>query len=485
MAIDTRTPNSPGWWLDKAAKKLKAKQPRLEKLAAYHDGNPPMPKAPEAAADTFKEFYRRSRVNVAELCVGSVRERIGVRAIRTAVETDQNGDAAAWQIWRENNLDIEFADVVENMLALGDGYAIVGLDPDDDERVVVTGEDPRQVVTIHDPVRQSVVRAALKMFHDSDVGKDYAYLYLAGGTRKNEETGEEVDFNARRYVASRPRKSRGSAQVFSASSYEWDEDFGGAEGEELNHKKVPVVRLRNRRGIGEFEPHLDLLDRINHLIFQLSVIATYQAFKQRALRVDEEDMPDKDENNRTINYDDVLTADPGAWLKIPKDAEVWESTQADLQGILSAIKDAFQQFAAVTRTPLSAVSPDAVNQSAEGAALIKEGQIFKTEDKQRRVAAFLAIVYEIAFLCLEDTPRADKTKLIVDFTPAERYSLTAKYDAASKAAPAGEPWESIMSNVLQYPPETIEILRGQVLDQLIRDGISGPAPAAPAPANAA
>ncbi|MET1020037.1 MAG: phage portal protein [Microterricola sp.] len=491
MAIDTTIRNSPGWWLQKGARKLEYRQKRLTKLSLYHDGNPPLPSGAEASKGAFNDFQKKARTNFAELIVGAVRERLAVRSIRTAVDTDGNGDDVAWGIYVENNLDIELSDVLENMLALGDGYTITGLDPEDPERVIITGEDPRQVVTIHNPVRQSEVRAAVKIFHDADEQKDYAFLYLAGGTRQAadeegfplfDEAGRRVmeDFNARRYVASRDRKARARALTFSAGSFDWDDDFGGAEGEELGHKVVPVVRFRNRRGIGEFEPHIDLLDRINHTILQRMVIAAYQAFKQRALQVDDEDMPDEDEDGNAIDYDDLLTADPGSFIKIPKNATIWESGQADMQGILSSIKDDVQHLAAVTRTPMSVVSPDAVNQSAEGAALIKEGQVFKTEDKQKRAAAALRLMFHIAFLCLGDTERADKQKIIIDWAPAERHSLQQKYDAASKA-PASIPSETIMTEILQFSPETVALAKSQQMDDALRGALSGQ-PTAPAPA---
>src|SRR3546814_9505714 len=65
---------------------------------------------------------------------------------------------------------------------------------------------------------------------------------------------------------------------------------------------------------------------------------------------------------------------------------MWEGAQADLSGILSAVKDDVLYFMETTKTPLPAIS-DAVQQSAEGAANIKEGDAFKTERTQKRVAA--------------------------------------------------------------------------------------------------
>jgi hypothetical protein len=367
------------------------------------------------------------------------------------------------------------------MLALGDAYMIVGLDPDDDTRVIITGEDPRQVVTIHNPVRQSEVRAAVKMFWDPDVEKEYAFLYLPGEWVTLED-GSRAQTNARRYVASRPRKSAAAKLSWAATGYDWDEDFGGAAGEELNHAVVPVVRFRNRRGIGEFETHIDVLDRINLTVLQRMVISAYQAFRMHALQVDDDDMPDEDENGQEIDYDDILTADPGAFIKIPANAKIWESAQADMTGILNAIKGDVQHLMAVTRTPLSAT--DAINQSAEGAALIKEGQIFKTEDKQKRSAGGLALVYMIAFMCLGDEERADKSKIVINWAPSERYSLQQKYDAASKAPTSGVPNEMTWTEVLQFSPEQVELARAAAWDQTIREDVNGQPAAAPGTSSA-
>lgn len=281
VAIDVKTELSPGWWMLKACRKREERLKRLQKLADYHDGNPPVPTSNEAVTDAFRRVQKQSRTNLAELIVGSLRERIAVREIRTG-ESGAEPDSEAWAIWRDNGLDVEFSDVIENMLALGDGYMIVG---SRDGEPVITGEDPRQVVTIHNPVRQSEIRAGVKVFHDPDVSKDYVYLYVAG-EKSIDDAGNEIALNARRYVASRPRRNKKAAVVFSADQFSWDEEFGGAEGEELPSPFVPIVRFRNRRGVGEFEPHLDVLDRVNHNVYNRMIIAIYQAFRQRVVKVD-------------------------------------------------------------------------------------------------------------------------------------------------------------------------------------------------------
>jgi hypothetical protein len=61
---------------------------------------------------------------------------------------------------------------------------------------------------------------------------------------------------------------------------------------------VPVVRFKNRRGVGEYEPHLDLLDRIDNEVFRRIGISAYQAFRQRAAI----GLPNEDEDGQEIDY---------------------------------------------------------------------------------------------------------------------------------------------------------------------------------------
>ncbi len=471
--IDVKTSGSPGWWMQKGAVKLAARRPRLQKLADYHEGRPPAIFEVQSSTSFAKAFREQACTNLAELIVGSVRERVTVRDIRTATSGDQV-DVQAWDIWRTNGMDVEFADVLENMLAMGDAYMIVGLDADGG--VVMTGEDPRQVVTFHNPARQSEVRAAVKMFHDPDEQRDYVYLFLPGGV-----DGDGNRFNARRYVAFRDRKARGQGVSFSSSAFSWDPERGGPDGEELNHPLVPVVRFRNRRGVGEFEPHLNILDRINHTVYNRMVIAVYQAFKQMVVQVDEDEAVDENGDPIDTIPDDVLTTDPGSWIQLPFNSKVWQTAQADLNGILTATKDDIRLLAAVTRRPLSLFAPD--NTSAEGASAAGEGLTFATEDKQTRAADALADAFHIAFLALGDQLRAEKSKIIVGFKPASRFSIGDKAQASSQATTALSK-RTIMREVWQMSPEEIDRAESEATDELLLTEELTPPTTTPEPAAA-
>ncbi|WP_163275340.1 phage portal protein [Cellulomonas iranensis] len=447
--IDVETPLRPGWWLARCARKLDDRLPRLEDLAARFEGNPPLPEGATAARAAYAAFQKKARLNLAEAMVLAISERLRVRAIRTAVDSGDDGDEIAWGLFRENGLEVEFADVLENMLALGDAYMINGLAGP--RQPTMTGEDPRQVVTIHDPVRQSQIRAAAKFFHDPDYGMDYAFLFLPG----------------RRWIARRPQAARPTGRVrFDARSWSWDETAGGADGEPTAGI-MPVTRFRNRRGVGEFERHVDVLDRINHMILQRMVIATMQAFRQRAIKGDLPTTYPKGhpQEGEEIDYEGIFVADPGALWMIPAAAEIWESGQVDLQGILSAVQDDLKHLAAVKRLPFWIFAPD--NQSASGADRANEGLVFAAEDRAARAGQGLAQVISKALMLAGETERARLDRITVDWFPVERHSLSAKGSAAQQAKAAGAPFRFIMEEIWQATPEQIRRAEADRLDDMM------------------
>lgn len=442
MPIDVRTQDSPGWWLQLLSDKLRRRQSRLARLHAYYEGNPPLPEGAQNARKAYKEFQKKARTNFAELCVEATLERMRPKGFRTAASGDENGDEAAKRIWKGNDLDVEMPEVFRSMLAMGDGYAIVG--QDETGQPVITAEDPRQVVTVHDPVRQRVCRAGLKLFHDPIEGLDLAYLYLPGV----------------RFVAQRPASRSRRTMRYGTATWEWDNDRGGVEGEAFDSEfddVVPVVRFRNKRGIGEFEPHTDVLDRINHMLLQRMVIATMQAFRQRALKGDLPDVypADHPQAGQKIDYDGIFEAEPGALWEIPEGVDLWESEVTDFSPVLKSVSDDVQHFAAVTRTPLYYMNPDAVNQSAEGASLAREGLVFKAEDRMARAESGLIDVMSLAFRFAGDPERADRDKLEVLWAPAERRSLAERADASVKAG-SDLPWQAKAELIWQLDPATIK-----------------------------
>lgn len=472
--IETQTLGSPGWWLERLLKKLGDRQQRIRVLDEYYCGTAGIPQmAVKDVKDSYRRLMRLARTNFAELVTEAVRERMMPVGFRTGADGDQNGDKEAWRIWQANTLDADSALVHRAALSLGESYVIVGPEDAEITAPLITPEDPREVITEQDPVRKRRTIAALKAFHDDMAGLDVAYVYLPGKVFK----------------ATRPRTSTGEF-IFSGGMANWS---WADSGQNLPAGVMPVVRFVNRAdlagdGVAEFEPHIPVLDRINYTLLNRIEIATLQAFRQRALK----GVPDKDETGDAIDYTDVFSADPAALWLLPAAAEIWESQQVDLGPLRQAIKDDVQDLAAVTRTPLFYLTPEANNGSAEGASLAREGLIFKVNDRLVQFGESWERVMRLAFLF------AGNTKGNADFeimwASPERYSLAERYDAASKAQAAGVPWREVMETVLGFSPQQIDrmeaertndILLGAALAQQAQPAAGAPgapgASATPAP----
>jgi hypothetical protein len=434
---------SPGWWLTRLFNLLndRHRRDRLQRLYNYHRGHAPLPQGAENAREAFEAFQKKARSNFAELIVSAMSERMTPTGFRTALDDDATGDAEVGQLWVRAGLDVSSADVHDLMLALGEAFVIVGPVDEETAAPIVTCEDPRTMVCEPDPVNPRRLLAALKVLHDDTTNEDRAYLYLPGAvlvavrenaaapTPSNQVPGSGV--SAGSYTTHKAHEQKPLIINFDHRSWSWDPQRSG----KLPHERMPVVRFLNKYALGEYETHIDLLDRINHQILQRMVIATMQAFRQRAVKgLPLVYPPEHPQAGTEIDYAGIFTADPAALWQLPATAEMWESAPGDLSQILSAVKDDLQHLAAVTRTPMHMLSPAGENQSAEGASLSREGLVFKVEDRIARTSFPWAQVMSLALLHAGQADRADLGRLQTIWAPAQRLSLAERADAASKLA---------------------------------------------------
>ena len=402
-------------------KSLARKQGHLNLLERYYDGDAPLPESAEGQSRAYRRFQRKSRLNLAQLSVAAVRERMVIGGFRTGAEDDDNGDREARRLWKANHLDYASADLHSLFLRFGTAYALVGF-PNGSEFPVVTVEDPRQVIASTSPTEPSKVLEAIKVF--SENGTHYFYWY---GPDTVEVYTKAAELN-----------------IYDPERWEFLEEMGNPLGE------VPVVKFTNADERGEYEPYIDIIDRVNHMILQRLVIATTQAFRQRVLKGD---FPTHDADGNEIDYNGIFESSAGSLWMIPENADVQELAQADINGILAAVRADIQDFAAVTRTPMHYLSPEGNNGSAEGAQLAREGLVFKTEDRIARATPGWSKVMSLIFRWLGDDTRATLLDLEPLWKPAERHSLSERADANSKFQDI--PFRSRMAIVGQFSPAEI------------------------------
>lgn len=456
--IDVKTPGSPGWMMDRLAKEMyrPERMTRLDLLDAWYHGDPPLQHMEPNTRAVVKSFHRSTRSNFAALIPEAVRVRMRPVGVKTSSDGDATGDAEAWRMWRRARLSLVQAEVHRLMLRFGVSYALVSPVSPLTGVPIVTAEDPRWVVSEQDPMEPWRTLAGLKVFRDSFAGRDYAYLFRPG----------RLDVAYRDLGIGR---KTGAPNRFSAQ-WEWDAE----KSRDLPADLMPLIRFANLDELAEFEPHLDLLARINFMVLQRMTIAVLQAFKQRAVI----GVPVKDANNKVIDYNDIFQADPGALWALPETAKLWESGQVDLGGVLSATKADVQHLAAVSQTTLSMFAPEGENQSAEGAASQKEGTIFKTEDRIDRVTPCWSSVMQASFILLAEATtdqaereamlkRADLNGIDIIWAPPQRASLVERASSLAQAAAGEVPFRTRMIEFGGFSPERATEMETERIEEAV------------------
>ena len=428
-------------------KALARKQSHYNLLERYYDGDAPLPESADGQSRAYRRFQRKARLNLAQLSVAAVRERMVIGGFRTGAEDDENGDREARRLWKASNLDYGAADLHSYLLRFGTAYALVGY-PEGSEFPIVTVEDPRQVYGYTSPTEPFKVIQAIKVFKEDD--QNYLYCYHADVIEVFVKPGDQ--------------------NIFDVDGYQLLDEMVNPLGE------TPVVKFANADEKGEYEPYLDIIDRVNHMILQRLVIATTQAFRQRVLKGD---FPTHDADGNEIDYNGIFESSAGSLWVIPEGADVDELGQAEIMGILNAVRADIQDFAAVTRTPMHYFSPEGANGSAEGAQLAREGLVFKTEDRITRVSPGWSRVMSLLFRWVGDDVRASLLDLEPLWKPAERYSMAERADANSKFQDI--PFRSRMQLIGQFSPAEIDEMEVQRAGEtLLTEALLGAPTEAPA-----
>lgn len=385
----------------------------LDTLWSYNVGDPPLPQLEPEYHEVFRGVIRKARSNYAPMCIGPMLDRLELQDVSTLVDDDTNGDDLAAEIMEETGFAAVLKDIFEFQFSLSEGYGMVvpgaaggtqlstgGLMPS------VHAIDPRRCIGIPDMDNPIRLRAAVVHQFDPILEQRRAFLFLPG---------EKYTIN------------------FDQGTGLWtaDPETETVEGlDELGG--IPIVRFDNKLGIGEYEPHLDLLDRIIDTTLQRIIGFWYQALRQRGLIGDEDEEEDQDSPKAKdpVDLNKVFRAGPGELWKIPADFKVWESQQTDFSGILKGKLDDVKEFAALTSTPLHLVTPDATN-SAQGAGLLRESLTSKCRDRRVRATPQLKLLWRILFAFAGQQSRGQRMQL--QWGPLEFHTLAEQGSASAQA----------------------------------------------------
>lgn len=441
MAIDATVPGTPDWWLVRLGKQLEADRPRIDRLNAYHRGDPPLPWGNRRMRETFKELQRMARANFAGLIVEAVLERMTPVGFRTGAVGDDQTDSAAWLTWQRNSLDADLPLVLRTALAASRAYVLVGRDPRTG-LALITPEDPRSTIHAPEVVDRRRVRAGLKVWSDEVTSREHALVMLPQGVV---------------YYAAAQRNS--DSDLWHPGRWSRDEAEGdGGVASSPTPGMVPLVPFVGRpsldgslrRALGEFEDVTDVLDRINKGLLDRMVIAAMQAYRQRwatGVAVDDGDF------------------DPGAdllWHVEAADVKFGEFQVADLRQLLDAGLADIRQLAAITRTPAHYFVGELNNVNGETLRATEAGLVSKTRDRMRQFGESCEQVNRLAGLIEgRDVPQDAETV----WADPQMHTVAEVYDAAVKAVTAGEPWRTRMELLGHTPTEIARMAEERQAEQ--------------------
>lgn len=461
MLTEWDVPGSDDWHLYRLATKMGANFPRLKMLESYADGTFVVPvEADPSTRDAYAKYARKARLTFGATIVDQTVGRMNLRGFRTAAEDDTNGDSEANRIMRLNHFATQFRELQRDKALHGCSYLVVGLDSEGEP--FLTERDQWSVVHEPDPIRPWVSQSAAILTRDEISQLDVLTLMMPGYFRVAVKEAPNTSV-----------PSDGSEWT-PGTNWEW------ATGQVAHGftESVPVVPFVNPQGKGEFEIHIDSLDRLTEDILQRLTIQAMQAFQQRAIETGDEGLPEyyPDDHptspGERIDYDEIYKSGPAALWLLPKGAKIWESKVVDMSSLVIPEKEDLEHLAAVSGTPLFALSPD-VEGSAEGAKLQRETIRSKILDRRQRDAEALSQAMSLLFLAYGDESRADPTEIYTMWGQIEYVSKADVAEAARAAKQAGKSQRFIDEHIFELTPEEMELEAQNLRDEQFQNALIG------------
>ena len=401
------------------------------------DGNAPLPEGRDNVRESWKRFQRDARTNWGQLILEAVTDRIVPKGITVAGDSQSEVAVQAARIWRDNRMDSVFQQWLRDGLAFRRSFLTCWTD-DADRRAVITADSPESMYVAVDPLQKWRVRAALRCWRDPDESVDYALVWSEDSWQRFMRPSMQTTEN-------------GSTVLSSLVQGKWYADSRVT----VTGTAPPVVVYNNPGGVGEYEPHVDVINRINKTSLDILSIVAMLAFRQRALKPQNgaDPLPAADENGNAIDWATRLEYAPGALWDLPPGIDVWESQATDITPLLGGMKDHIRQLSAVTRTPLPILMPDNTNTSAAGAISAEQGYITKcgTRLTEARIGGEAIL---LKALQIEGVEGLEDSTVSLEFENVEMVSLVEKYQAASQAVGV-QSKKSIQRQILGWGPDEI------------------------------
>jgi hypothetical protein len=372
---------------DALISKLNKRTVGYESYRNLLSGDGPLPQT--ARTDEYKRLMGLARVDIAQIIVESVSERLNVEGFRTD-ERSLDGDVELGKAWVQAGGPLESSLAFTESLSVGDGYLVLTME---DDRPVFAAESADRFVCTYEPGSRRKIQSALKLWHDTDENGNivsYATVWDEAGATRWRSTGIILP---------------GSSTWVQEES--WENTLG----------RVPVVHLRNRPDLKTSTGRSELwgldndIDRINKLMADALLISEFSGFRIRtATGIDVE----VDADGKPVQ---PFTVGPDRLLVSPNEQTKFDSLEeTNIEPLLNAVKMAVTQVAALSRTPMFYLSGDLVNLSGDTLREMREQ--FRRKVQQRQ-AEFSGAMEEAGRMLAEATGGATPETLEVMWRDVE------------------------------------------------------------------
>lgn len=452
MELD-QEPESPDWWLVLLGRRLRARQKNLARWRKYYKGDHPLPVGPRKVSEAYLDFQKKARTNFCRVVVQS-----SVNRLLTIGVTDANGKALddAWYWWQANRLDSRQKQTYRTALSQSIAYMMVGPHPTKKDPLgrtvpLITPEHPSEVIVDHDPATWER-RAGLKAFYDPVTRTAHATVWTLD---------HRVDYLAR------------GVGALSWGLNSWDSKVET----ENKLKKIPIVPYSFQEEIGEepeaeFEPAIDIQDRINLGMLNRMTAERYSAFRQKYVtghkfkrRMDPATGLEILDPSGQPQVEQPFRPDPGAvWASEGEQTKFGEFSQTDLLGYLKTHQADVQDLLVTTSTPAYLYAGDMINIATDTVVALDVMHVAKVQEYQVSFGESHEDTLSLAALVAgSDT---DFTESEIRWADPRQLNPAVVADQAVKRRSMGYPLEMVAEDMGESPQRIKRLRSGTVSEAL-------------------
>lgn len=247
--------------IDQALKRLRGRANGYKRYRDYYGANQPLTFASDKYKDAFAKMVAAYQENMCPAVIDAIVDRLVVVGFTVEGGAKEEG-AVAWDIWRDNRMDLRAGEVHQEAVRCGDSYVIVW--PDDEGSPRITPQDASMCTVKYDEAEH--IEWAAKWWLREEDNKGRLNLYFPDRIEK--------------YVTQNKVENGSGISMRAATLQEFEAPLANP------YDRVPVFHFANNAPIGAFgmsdlRDVIPLQDALNKAVADMLVTMEFAAYPQR------------------------------------------------------------------------------------------------------------------------------------------------------------------------------------------------------------